>query len=197
MRAACAQAALFRCVSLRQAADRGDRTVSLGLRCASGGGLRALIAGAALIALVQRRSAKLKVTVNQRHHIVQGTTAVGLERSDERQSRARRSRQCLCLDPSQLQPVGLHAASAAAAARQTSRSGWSFHADAAEGRQHRRNEQPDAVGVERFAAFAKRHQARHQSSYTGCARAFVAKAERMSGKQCLPSRAISERRSTG
>ncbi len=48
-----------------------------------------------------------------------------------------------------------------------------------------------------FAAFAKRHEAWHQSSYTGCARVFVAKAERMSGKQCLRCRAISERRSTG
>lgn len=36
-----------------------------------------------------------------------------------------------------------------------------------------------------FAAFATRHEAWHQSSYTGCAKAFVSKAERMGDKQCL------------
>ncbi len=36
-----------------------------------------------------------------------------------------------------------------------------------------------------FVAFAKRHEAWHQASYTSCAKTFVARAERMSDKQCF------------
>ena len=36
-----------------------------------------------------------------------------------------------------------------------------------------------------FVSFAKRHEEHHRQSYVGCARAFVARAERLSEKQCF------------
>lgn len=36
-----------------------------------------------------------------------------------------------------------------------------------------------------FANYARNHEAHHQSSYTGCAKSFESRAERMSGKQCM------------
>ncbi len=158
--------------------------MSLGLRRASGGGLRALIAGAALIALCAAALAEVKVTVNQRNHIVQGTTAVGLVRSmngnpvrgdhgnayasihpNYNLSVSTRERGGICKADVSIRlsfQLTLPKAASPGSMSSRTRSAWNS-----------------------FAAFAKRHEAWHQSSYTGCARAFVTKAERKSDKQCF------------
>lgn len=158
--------------------------MSLGPFRASGGRLRALIAGAVLIAFCAAAFGEVKVTVNQRHHIVQGTTAAGLVRSmngnpvrgdhgnayasihpNYNLSVSTRERGGICKADVSIRlsfTLTLPKAASTGGMSSRTRSAWNS-----------------------FAAFAKRHEAWHQSSYTGCARAFVAKAERMSGKQCF------------
>jgi predicted secreted Zn-dependent protease len=161
----------------------GDRIVSTGLRRASGGSLRALVAGAALLSLCAAALAEVTVTVHQRDHLVSGTSAAGLVRSmngnpvrgdhgnayasihpNFNLSVSTRERGGICRADVRIRlsfQLTLPKAASPGAMSSRTRSAWNG-----------------------FANFAKRHEAWHQSSYTGCAKSFVAKAERMSDRQC-------------
>ncbi|MEO7221849.1 MAG: DUF922 domain-containing protein [Devosia sp.] len=146
--------------------------------------LRTALAGIALAALCASALAEMKVTVNKRDHVVQGTTASGLVRSlngnpirgDHGNAYAsihpnfnlsvktkERGGQCRADVSIRLRfDLTLPRAASPGGMSSATRSAWNS-----------------------FANYARNHEAWHQSSYTGCAKSFVSKAERMSGKQCL------------
>lgn len=158
--------------------------MSLGLRLASGGGLRALLVGVALAGLCASALGEVKVTVHKRDHVVQGTTAAGLVRSMNGSpvqgdhgsayaslhptynlSVATKERGGMCRADVSIRlsfELTLPKAASPGSMSSRTRSAWNG-----------------------FVGFAKRHEAWHQASYTSCAKAFVAKAERMSDKQCF------------
>ena len=162
----------------------GDRIVSWGRRLCVRFVLRAALSGTLVAIFCVAASAEVKVTVNRGEHVVQGTTAAGLVRSlngnpirgdygsayasihpTYNLSVKTRQRGGMCrADVS----VRLHfslilpKAASPGAMSSSTRSAWNS-----------------------FASYARDHEAWHQASYTGCARSFVSKAERMSDKQCF------------
>jgi predicted secreted Zn-dependent protease len=158
--------------------------VSLGLGLRVRFWLRAALAGVALAALCTAAVAEVKVTVNKRDHVVQGTTAAGLVRSlngnpvrgDHGSAYAsihpnfnlsvktkQRGGQCRADVSIKLRfDLTLPKAASPGGMSGATRSAWTS-----------------------FANYARNHEAWHQSSYTSCAKSFVSKAEGMSDKQCL------------
>jgi predicted secreted Zn-dependent protease len=153
-------------------------------RRAACGGLRALFASASLLAFCGGALGEVKVTVSQRDHLVQGTTAAGLVRS-------------MRSNPAQGDHGSAYATIHAnyALAMKTKERGGICRADVSMRISFQltlpKAASPGAMSSRTrsawngFVNFAKRHEAWHQASYTGCAKAFVAKAGRMSGKQCF------------
>ena len=148
------------------------------------GWLRTALAGAVVMALCAEAVAEVKVTVNKRGHLVQGTTAAGLVRSlngnpvrgDHGSAYAsihpnfnlsvktkERGGQCRADVTVRLRfDLILPKAASPGGMSSRTRSAWNS-----------------------FANYARNHEAWHQSSYTSCAKSFVSRAERMSGKQCI------------
>lgn len=146
--------------------------------------LRPAIAGLALLGLSNAALAEVKITVDHRDHIVQGTTAAGLVRSmnanpmsgdhgsayasihptfnlsiDTRQSGG------ICratVDVRLHFVLTLPKAASSGAMSSRTRSAWNA-----------------------FTNFARNHEAHHQASYTGCAKSFANRAERQTAKQCM------------
>jgi predicted secreted Zn-dependent protease len=146
--------------------------------------VRAALAGLALVLLSATAIAEVKVTVNKRDHIVQGTTASGLVRSmngnpvhgDHGSAYAsihpnfnlsvktkERGGQCRADVSIRIRfDLTLPKAASPGGMSSGTRSAWNS-----------------------FTNYARSHEAWHQSSYTSCAKSFVSKAERMSDNQCL------------
>lgn len=145
--------------------------------------LRAVL-GAVVALSCAAAHAEVKVTVDRSEHVVQGTTAAGLVRSlngnpirgDHGSAYASihptynlsiktRGRGGMCRADVSIRlhfSLILPRAASPGAMSSSTRSAWNS-----------------------FASYARNHEAWHQSSYAGCARSFVSKAERMSGKQCF------------
>ena len=137
-----------------------------------------------MAALCAAAGAEVKVTVSKGDHVVQGTTAAGLVRSlngnpirgdhgsayasihpDYNLSIKTKERGGLCRADVTIRlnfSLILPKVASPAAMSSSTRSAWNS-----------------------FVAYARSHEAWHQSSYTSCAKSFVSKAERMSDKQCL------------
>ena len=158
--------------------------MSLGLRRASGGGLRALIAGAALVALCTAALAEVTVTVNQRNHIVQGTTAVGLVRSmNGNPVRGDHGNAYASIHPNYSLSVKTRERGGQCRADVTIRLRFDLILPKAASPGGMNSRTRSAWNS--FVNYARNHEAWHQSSYTGCARSFVSRAERMGAKQCF------------
>lgn len=128
--------------------------------------------------------AEVKVTVSKRDYVVQGTTAAGLVRwmnsnpvhGDHGSAYASihpeyslsvkaRERGGMCRADVSVRlnfRLVLPRAASPGAMSSSTRSAWNS-----------------------FASYARSHEAWHQSSYTGCAKSFVSRAERMSDRQCV------------
>jgi predicted secreted Zn-dependent protease len=140
--------------------------------------------GGALLVLCVSAYAEVKVTVSKSEHVVQGTTAGGLVRSmnsnpihgDHGSAYAsihpnfnlsvktkEKGGQCRA-DVSIKLRFDLTMPKAASPGQMSSRTRNAWNS---------------------FVGYARGHEAWHQSSYTSCAKSFVGKAERMSGKQCI------------
>ena len=138
----------------------------------------------AIVALCAPAVAEVKVTINKRDHLVQGTTASGLVRSmngnpvhgDHGSAYASihptfnlsvktKERGGLCRADVSIRlhfDLTLPKAASPGSMSSSTRAAWNS-----------------------FTSYARNHEAWHQSSYTGCARSFVSRAERMNDKQCL------------
>jgi predicted secreted Zn-dependent protease len=140
--------------------------------------------GVALAAAIASAVAEVKVTVNKRNHIVQGTTATQLVRSmNSNPVRGDHGNAYASIHPNYNLSV------------KTKQSGGMCRADVdinlrfdlvlpkaantAKMNSRTRNAWTS------FETYARNHEAWHQSSYTSCAKSFVSKAERMSDKQCI------------
>lgn len=146
--------------------------------------LRTALVGSVLAAFCATAVAEVKVSVNTQYHTVQGTTASGLVRSmnsnpvhgDHGSAYASvhpnfnlsvktKDHGGMCradVDIKLSFQLTLPRAASTGGMSSSTRSAWTS-----------------------FANYARNHEAWHQSSYTSCARSFVSRAERMSGKQCV------------
>lgn len=146
--------------------------------------LRAALLGAALMAFCTTASGQVTVTVNKRDHMVQGSTAGALVRSmNSNPVRGDHGRAYASIHPNYDLSV------------RTKDKGGQCRADvsiklrfdltlpraASPGKMSSRTRN----AWNSFVGYAKSHEAWHQSSYTGCAKSFINKASRMSGKQCI------------
>jgi predicted secreted Zn-dependent protease len=143
-----------------------------------------LLMGIALTGLCATALAEVKVTVNQRDHLVEGTTAVGLVRSmNGNPVRGDHGNAYASIHPNYNLSISTRERGGTCKADVSIRLSFQLTLPTAAS--------PGAMSTRTrsawngFAGFAKRHEAWHQSSYTGCAKAFVSKAERMSNKQCF------------
>jgi predicted secreted Zn-dependent protease len=146
--------------------------------------LRPAIAGAALLAFCVGALAEVKVTIDHRDHVVEGSTASGLVRSmNANPVRGDHGNAYASIHPTFNLSVD------------TRQSGGLCRADVSV-RLHfvltlPRAASPGAMNSRTRAAwnsftnFARSHEAHHQASYTSCAKSFVARAERQSAKQCM------------
>ena len=158
--------------------------MSEGFRRAFGAGMR--VATAAILTLGPCATAlgDVKVTVSERHHIVQGTTPSGLVRSmNSNPVRGDHGNAYASIHPDFHLSIDTYERSGMCRAE-------------VEIRLNLRLTLPKAANLggmskrtrsawNSFTNFARQHEAHHQASYTSCARSFVAKAERMSNKQCF------------
>lgn len=146
--------------------------------------LRAALLGAALSLFATAANAQVTVTVNKREHVVQGTTAPTIVRwMNSNPVRGDHGRAYASIHPNFNLTV------------KTSDKGGQCRADvsiklrfdltlpkaASPGKMSSRTRN----AWNAFVDYARRHEAWHQSSYTSCAKSFVTRAERMSGKQCI------------
>jgi predicted secreted Zn-dependent protease len=147
-------------------------------------GLRAALSGAVVTALCAAALAEVKVTVNKGDHVVQGTTAAGLVRSlNGNPIRGDHGNAYASIHPNYNLSVKTREKGGMCRADVTIRLNFSLILPKAASPGAMSSSTRSAWNS--FANYARNHEAWHQSSYTGCAKSFVGKAERMSDKQCF------------
>jgi predicted secreted Zn-dependent protease len=146
--------------------------------------LRAALSGAALAALCPTALAEVIVTVHKRDHIVHGTTAAGLVRSmNSNPVRGDHGNAYASIHPNYNLSVKTSERGGVCRADVTIRLNFTLTLPKAASPGSMSSRTRSAWNS--FANYARNHEAWHQSSYTGCAKSFVSKAERMSDKQCF------------
>ncbi len=160
----------------------GDRILSLGLQ-RSVELLRPVLTGA-LLFLPAAALAEVQVTIDQRDHVVQGTNAAALVRSmNGNPVRGDHGNAYASIHPDFNLDVSTETQGGLCRAEVDIRLHFVLTLPKAAN--------PGGMNARTrsawngFSDFARRHEAHHQASYTNCARSFVGKAERLSGKQCL------------
>jgi predicted secreted Zn-dependent protease len=146
--------------------------------------LRVVLSGAALAVLCATATAEVIVTVNKRDHIVHGTTAAGLVRSmNSNPVRGDHGNAYASIHPNYNLSVKTSERGGLCRADVTIRLTFTLTLPKAASPGSMSSRTRSAWNS--FANYARDHEAWHQSSYTGCAKSFVSKAERMSDKQCF------------
>jgi predicted secreted Zn-dependent protease len=147
-------------------------------------GLRAAFSGAVVAALCGTAMAQVKVSVNKTDHVVQGTTAAGLVRSlNGNPIRGDHGNAYASIHPNYNLSVKTREKGGVCRADVTIRLNFSLILPKAASPGAMSSSTRSAWNS--FVNYARNHEAWHQSSYTGCAKSFVSKAERMSDKQCF------------
>ena len=145
---------------------------------------RAAFSGLVMIALCGEALAEVKVTVNKRDHVVQGTTAAALVRSmNGNPVRGDHGNAYASIHPNYSLSVKTRERGGQCRADVTIRLRFDLILPKAASPGGMNSRTRSAWNS--FVNYARNHEAWHQSSYTGCARSFVSRAERMGAKQCL------------
>jgi predicted secreted Zn-dependent protease len=128
--------------------------------------------------------AEVKVTVHTGDHLVQGTTAAGLVRSmNGNPVQGDHGSAYASIHPSYTLSIKTKQRGGQCRADVTIRLSFSLILPKAASPGGMSSRTRSAWNS--FVSYARNHEKHHQTSYTGCARSFESKAERMSGKQCV------------
>lgn len=146
--------------------------------------LRTVLVGAVVAALCGEAAAEVKVTVNKRDHVVNGTTAAALVRSmNGNPVRGDHGNAYASIHPNYNLSVKTKERGGQCRAEVSIRLNFTLILPKAANPGGMNSRTRSAWNS--FANYARNHEAWHQSSYTGCAKSFVSRAERMSAKQCF------------
>lgn len=146
--------------------------------------LRTVLVGLAVAALCGEAAAEVKVTVNKRDHVVHGTTAAALVRSmNGNPVRGDHGNAYASIHPNYNLSVKTKERGGQCRAEVSIRLNFTLILPKAASPGGMNSRTRSAWNS--FVNYARNHEAWHQSSYTGCAKSFVGRAERMSAKQCF------------